>query len=48
MTKKKNNYVVSVISPQRINSLAILLKESENTRKINFRTVLEAFAEEKF
>jgi len=45
---KNNNYVVSAISPQRINSLSILLRESENTRKINLKTVLEAFAEKNF
>ena len=44
----KKNYLISTINQDRLNSLAIMLTESEDTRKIDFKTVLEAFAEQKF
>jgi hypothetical protein len=31
----------------RLNSLAIMLTESEDTRKVDFKTIFEAFAEQK-
>ena len=40
--------ITSTINQDRQNSSAIMLTESEDTRKIDFKTVLEAFAEQKF
>jgi len=38
--------VISTINQERLNSLAIMLTESGDTTKIDFKTVLEIFAEQ--
>jgi len=40
--------VISTVNQDKLNSLAIMLTESEDARKIDFKTILEAFAEQKF
>ncbi len=41
------NYLRSTMTQDRLNSLAIMLIESEEARKLDFQTLLEEFTEQK-